>query len=214
MPTETLDDNTTENTPSTDEEVSARASDPFAHFRVAPPPPEDFLWYMDDAQNHLVTCFAFGTGAGEPTLAPIGRQLAESLATILCLRDAFITVPQVFVTRGQQTPTPLRDDRIQSAFAVFYSLPETRLVRKASRRLGARFALTGRIIGEGSEFLLGANLLDVERVLLLGSVQRQCPREALLEGIAELGAYFLGRFTDTPHDTLRDNASRAPGTLR
>lgn len=171
--------------------------------------PDDFLWYGDASLDIVVGCFAFGTGVGEPMLARVGRQLAEDLAAILRLHPAFVTVPQMLSVDSRD---PHDEGKLRSAFAVFYSLPETRLVREAARRLGARLALTGRLVGEGPTVHLGMNMLDVERVLLLGCSQVSAPREDLVEVTIDGAARLLGRFSSRPRAELVEQAGAIIGT--
>lgn len=171
--------------------------------------PESFLWYGDEGRDIVVGCFAFGTGIGEPMLARVGRQLAEDVAAILRLHPAFVTVPQLLAV---DRPDPLDSSKVRSAFAVFYSLPETRIVREAARELGARLALTGRLVGEGGNIHLGMNILDVERTLLLGCAQLGAAREDLVDAVIEGSVRLLSRFSARPRAELASEAAALLGT--
>lgn len=177
--------------------------------------PRDFDWYTDPETDVVVGCFSFGTGVAEADVAALGRQLAVELAEVLRIRQAFITVPHLLVV-DERRPVALEDDDgrpgPRPAFAVFRSLPETQIVRDASRQIGARLALTGRLMGAGLEFKIGVNLIDVERLTLLGCCSRTCEREALMETVADIGLYLLQRFLDTDEDALMAEVRDALGT--
>ena len=177
--------------------------------------PEPFLRYLDPTAETLLLSFALGTGVGEPQLAALGRQLAEEFARILQAHEGFVTLPQMLLATAQEPPLLGSEGgrpRIRPAFAVFHSLPQTQIVQAVSRRLGAKIALTGRLLGDGGEFLLGVNLLDVDRLVLLGCAQREGTRETLPEMVAEIGAYLLARFIDQDKETLLKAATQSVGT--
>jgi len=181
-----------------------------------PPPPleleGDFGWYMDADADIVVACFPFGAGVGEPQIAQVGRQLAETFAQIFRLHSAFITVPQLLLV--SESVESLEHTRIRSAFAVFHSLPQTRIVRQTARSFGARLAVTGRLLGEGNDFLFGVNVLDVERNLLLGCTQVQIPRDLLLDAVVDIGTHLLRRFVAVDADAMARQVSEIVGTRK
>ncbi len=160
----------------------------------------------------LVVCYALGTGAGfDLRLAGMSRQICEDLAEILALCDGFITVPQMIVVReGEEIP--YETGKNSAAFAVFYSLPETRWVIDATRAIGGDMALTGRLVDDASGLLLSVNLIDSAKNILLFCGCETSPREGIHRAVCKLGARILSRFTDRSADDWQNDVDSLFGT--
>ncbi len=155
--------------------------------------------------SQLVICYSLGTGAGfDNFLAGFSRQLCEDFAECLALNEDFIAIPQMILVNNS--------DEIQydvaknaCAFAVFYSLPETRWVVDTTRALGGTIALTGRIVDDEDGLLLSINMVDVQKNILLFCGCESTDRESLHDALASLAARILSRFTDrSPESWLPD----------
>ncbi len=147
-------------------------------------------------QPQFVVCYSLGTGAGFDTqLAGFSRQICEDLAECLALNEAFIAIPQMILVREAEE---LKYDvaRNAGAFAVFYSLPETRWIIDATRSLGGDIALTGRLLDDDSGMFLSINMIDVRKNVLLFCGCESMTRETLHEAVARLASRVLSHFTD------------------
>lgn len=163
-------------------------------------------------QPQLVVCYSLGTGAGFDTqLAGFSRQICEDLAECLALNASFIAVPQMILVREAES---LRYDVAHSAgaFAVFYSLPETRWIIEATRSLGGDIALTGRLLDDDSGMFLSINMMDVRRGLLLFCSCESMTRETLHESLARLASRALAHFSDRPAESWLDDVWQMIGT--
>ena len=153
------------------------------------------------ATSKLVVCYSLGTGAGiDLQLASMSRQISEDLAEILALNDDFVTLPQTIVVREAEA---IEYDAAKNAcaFAVFYSLPETKWILSTTRAIGGDIALTGRIVDDESGILLSVNLIDIQKNILLFCGVETAPREGLLNAITQIAAKILAHFTDAPATT-------------
>lgn len=146
---------------------------------------------MSAQGTRFIACFSFGTGAGfDLQLAANARQLAEDFSDILALLDNVVAIPRtLLIPQGELSASMW--ERRASAFAVFYSLPDTSFLLRSASNLGADCALTGRIIDTEGSLILSVNLLDVQRRVLLFSGQEECAREAIPEAIVALGSKLL-----------------------
>jgi hypothetical protein len=178
--------------------------------------PAPFLRYIDPGERALVLCFALGAGVIEPQLSSLGRQLAEELAATLRVHAGFVTLAQNLVAFedgvGGGDDADARPTLKRPVFAVFHSLPQTRIVRDVCRRFGASLALTGRLLADGPELSLGLNLIDVERLTLLASLHRVFTRDALPAQLVEASADLLARFVELPREALLARAAEVVGT--
>ena len=148
----------------------------------------------------LVVCYSLGTGAGfDLQLASMSRQICEDLAEILALYEDFITVAQMIVVR-EDDEIAYETGKNACAFAVFYSLPETRWVIDSTRAIGGDMALTGRIVDDESGLLVSVNLIDSKKNILLFCGCETCTREKIHEAICRLGARILSHFTPQSAD--------------
>lgn len=147
-------------------------------------------------QAQLVVCYSLGTGAGfDNFLAGFSRQLSEDFAECLALHDGFITVPQMILVNEKDDIT-YDVAKNASAFAVFYSLPETRWIVDATRSIGGNLALTGRVLDDETGVLLSINVVDVNKNVLLFCGCETADRESLHVALAKLAARLLSHFTD------------------
>jgi hypothetical protein len=162
------------------------------------------LSYLDPRRERILACFSFGVGLAEPQLSRIGRQLAQDFAELLSLHEAFLPIVEHFVVEAPEQEA--------HRFVVFHSLPETRLLVDAARRLGASLALSGRLVGEGTQLQLGANLLDVERRTLLAVAWVEVERESLPQAVVDLALQLLGRFGVERSPSMIDDAFQILGT--
>ena len=84
--------------------------------------------------SKLVVCYSLGTGAGlDLQLAGLSRQICEDIAEVLALCDDFISIPQMLVVR-ENADIDYAVDKNACAFAVFYSLPETKWIIRPNSR--------------------------------------------------------------------------------
>ena len=151
---------------------------------------------MASTATRFVVCYALGTGAGfDPQLGGLSRQICEDLAECLTLYDGFITVPQMVVVRGD-SELSYRVDKNACAFAVFYSLPETKWVLDSTRAIGGDIALTGRIVDDESGLMLSINLVEVSTRNLLFCGCETCPRSEIQLAVARMGARILSHCSD------------------
>ncbi len=165
---------------------------------------------MDASLEVMVACFALGTGAGDPQLAVVARQMAEDLAEVLTLRPGFVTLsPALLVEEGGSS---LQGGRLRSAFATFFSLPETRWVRATAGRLGAQIAVSGRLIGEGKEVHLGVNAVDIARGTLLFCTQQRGGREEVPSLLCDAGERLLSAFSGEARPRWRSAVQSQIGT--
>lgn len=163
-------------------------------------------------QPQLVVCYSLGTGAGFDTqLAGFSRQICEDLAECLALNEAFIAVPQMILVREAEA---LEYDvaRNAGAFAVFYSLPETRWIIDATRSLGGDIALTGRLLDDDTGMFLSINMIDVRRNVLLFCSCESMTRETLHEAVANLASRALAHFTDRSAESWLGDVWQMIGT--
>ena len=137
---------------------------------------------MTQGANRFVVCYSLGTGAGlDLQLASLSRQLCEDLAEILALNDEFITVPQMLVVREKQE-LEYSVSHNACAFAVFYSLPETRWIIDSTKAIRGDIALTGRIMDDESGLIVSVNMVDIDtqNLLFCGNSDRfvgRCKRD-------------------------------------
>lgn len=149
----------------------------------------------------LIVCYSLGTGAGfDLQLANMSRQICEDLAELLALNEEFITVAQMIVVREDEG-LAYETGKNACAFAVFYSLPETRWVIESTRAIGGDMALTGRIVDDESGLLVSVNLIDSKKNVLLFCGCETCAREKIQEAVCRLAARILSRFTPRSFDS-------------
>ena len=145
--------------------------------------------------SKLVVCYSLGTGAGlDLQLAGLSRQICEDIAEILALCDDFISIPQMLVVR-ENADIDYAVDKNACAFAVFYSLPETKWIIDATRSINGDIALTGRILDDESGIILSINMIDVATQNLLFCGYETCSRDQIQNALANLCAKLLSRFT-------------------
>ncbi len=150
---------------------------------------------MTQGANRFVVCYSLGTGAGlDLQLASLSRQLCEDLAEILALNDEFITVPQMLVVREKQE-LEYSVSHNACAFAVFYSLPETRWIIDSTKAIRGDIALTGRIMDDESGLIVSVNMVDIDTQNLLFCGYETCSREEIQITLARLGSRILSHFT-------------------
>lgn len=155
---------------------------------------------MASEETRFVVCYSLGTGAGfDLQLAGLSRQLCEDLAEILALNEKFISVPQMLVVRENEQ-IEYSVGKNSCAFAVFYSLPETRWIVDATRSIGGDIALTGRIMDDESGLILSVNMIDVARMNLLFCGYETCQRDEIQIALCRLGARLLSHFTSRKAD--------------
>lgn len=148
--------------------------------------------------SKLLVCYSLGTGAGlDLQLAGMSRQICEDLSEILALNEDFMTVPQMILVR-ENDEIAYEVGKNATAFAVFYSLPETQWIIDATRAIGGDYALTGRLVDDESGLLLSVNILDVSRNCLLFCGCETCARDKIQEALANMGARILAHFLPEP----------------
>lgn len=164
------------------------------------------------AAGRFVVCYSLGTGAGyDLQLAGLSRQLCEDLSEILTLNDGFVTVPQMLVVR-EASEIEYSVERNACAFAVFYSLPETEWIIRATKSIGGDIALTGRIMDDETGLILSVNMIDVATKNLLFCGQTTCEREEIQTALAEMGARILSHFTSRSHQDWIEEVRDMIGT--
>ncbi len=167
---------------------------------------------MSSSVTRFVVCYSLGTGAGfDLQLAGLSRQLCEDFSEILALNNDFITVPQMLVVRE----TPDIDYNVAKnacAFAVFYSLPETKWILDATKAIGGDIALTGRIMDDETGLILSVNMVDVQTQNLLFCGCETCQREEIQSALARLGARILCHFTSRNADDWMNDVLSMVGT--
>ena len=167
---------------------------------------------MATGASRFVVCYSLGTGAGyDLQLAELGRQLCEDLAEILTLNEGFVTVPQMLVVR-EADEIEYSVERNACAFAVFYSLPETEWIIRATKSIRGDIALTGRIMDDETGLLLSVNMIDVVTRNLLFCGQITCEREQIQTALADLGARILSHFTSRSSREWLDDVREIIGT--
>lgn len=150
---------------------------------------------MASSGTRFVVCYSLGTGAGfDLQLSGLSRQLCEDLSEILALNDEFVTVPQMLVVR-ENPDIEYSVAKNACAFAVFYSLPETKWIMDATQSIGGDIALTGRIMDDESGLILSVNLVDIKSHCLLFCGCETCQREEVQDALARIGARILSHFT-------------------
>ncbi|MFA5624394.1 MAG: hypothetical protein WC966_04995 [Bradymonadales bacterium] len=160
----------------------------------------------------LIASFSFGTGAGfDLQLAAYARQLAEDFAQILALLDSVVAIPR-FILLPQSGSILEQWEERASAFAVFYSLPDTRFILRACAELGADYALTGRLVDTEGGVILSVNLVDAERRLLLFSGQCEVERDGIMDAIIIVGCRLLGALSESKAEDWREKVIAMLGT--
>ncbi len=162
--------------------------------------------------SQLVVCYALGTGAGFDTqLAGFSRQICEDFAECLALNEDFIAIPQMILVReGEELSYDV--EKNACAFAVFYSLPETRWILDATSAIGGNIALTGRLIDDEGGVLLSISMVDVKKNVLLFCGCENSTREELHNAIASLAARALAHFTDRSKESWLNDVWEMIGT--
>lgn len=162
--------------------------------------------------TQLVVCYSLGTGAGFDTqLAGFSRQICEDFAEILALNEDFIAIPQMILVREDET-LKYEVDKNACAFAVFYSLPETRWVVDATRSIGGDIALVGRLMDDDGGELLSISMIDVNKNLILFCGCETTTRESLHEAVASIAAKALAHFTNRNADSWLPDVWNMLGT--
>lgn len=152
---------------------------------------------MVSTSSQLVVCYSLGTGAGfDVQLAGLSRQICEDIAEILALNEDFVTIAQMLLVREGPEGPRYGLGLKSTAFAVFYSLPETRWIIESTRAIGGDIALTGRLVDDEDGLILSINMLDVRRNVLLFCGLEHCERDAIHHALMRLGARILASFSD------------------
>lgn len=110
-----------------------------------------------DLGEHSVAVLPFRMDVTDPALSGFGRGLAELLETKL----AQLEEEELRVVSGQRLFDLYRQETGDPGSEAPEEIPDA-LATRISRRAGARFMLSGRVLGRGSELHLNATLIELE----------------------------------------------------